>query len=58
MSIEDVEDHVRIYTTAENQQLARQLLAVTTDCHAGKFWPISLDDLREMHRRLFVQLEG
>ena len=53
MSIEDVEDHVRTYTDAENERLARQLLEITTDCHGGKLWPVSMDALRSMHRRLF-----
>ena len=51
--IEDVEDHVRIYTAAEDEQLAHQLRAVTEDCHAGRLWPITLEVLREIHRRLF-----
>jgi fido (protein-threonine AMPylation protein) len=51
--IEDVEDHVRIYTPDEDERLARQLHAVTQDCHAGKLWPISIDALCEIHRRLF-----
>jgi fido (protein-threonine AMPylation protein) len=53
MTIEDVEDHVRKYTLAEDEQLARQLRSVTEDCHAGHLWPISIDQLRGMHRRLF-----
>jgi fido (protein-threonine AMPylation protein) len=53
MTIEDVEDHVRLYNAAENERLALQLLQVSVDCHAGKLWPISIDVLREMHRRLF-----
>ena len=53
MTIEDVEDHVRTYTPAEDERLALQLRSVTTDCHAGKSWPVTIDLLREMHRRLF-----
>jgi len=53
MTIEDVEDHVRVYTAAEDERLARQLRSVAEDCHAGKLWPLSIDSLREMHRRLF-----
>jgi fido (protein-threonine AMPylation protein) len=53
MSIEDVEDHVRTYTDAENERLARQLFEITTDCHGGKLWPVSMDAFRSMHRRLF-----
>jgi len=52
MTIEDVEDRVRTYTEAENEQLARQLLLITIDCHAGKLSPPSADSLRAMHRRL------
>lgn len=58
MTIEDVEDHVRTYTAAENERLARQLLSVATDCHARKLWPVSTDGLREMHRRLFDGVRG
>ena len=58
MSIEDVEDHVRTYTAAENERLALQLLSVTTDCHAGKLWPVSIDGLRSMHRCLFDGVRG
>jgi fido (protein-threonine AMPylation protein) len=53
MTIEDVEDHVRTYTAAEDERLAHQLRAITEDCHAGKLWPVSIDMLRSMHRRLF-----
>lgn len=53
MTIEDVEDHVRTYTAAENERLALQLRSITADCHAGKLWPVSVDGLRSMHRRLF-----
>lgn len=53
MTIEDVEDRVRRYTPAEDEQLARQLRSVVEDCHAGRLWPVSIDLLREMHRRLF-----
>jgi hypothetical protein len=53
MILEDVEDHVRTYSSAEDEQLARQLRSITEDCHAGRLWPISLAGLREMHRRLF-----
>src|SRR5262249_21944679 len=53
MTIENVDDHVRTYTDVENEQLAVQLLSITTDCHAGKLWPVSIDGLRAMHRRLF-----
>jgi len=40
MTIEDVEDHVSKYTALEEEQLARQLRAITADCHAGALWPI------------------
>jgi len=56
--IEDVEDHVRTYTEAEEERLARQLRAVVEDCHAGTLWPVSLDGLRDMHRRLFDGVRG
>jgi fido (protein-threonine AMPylation protein) len=54
MTIEDVEDHVRKYTLAEEQQLALQLRTITEACHAGSLWPISVDLLREVHRQLFA----
>jgi fido (protein-threonine AMPylation protein) len=53
MTIEDVEDHVRKYTAAEDEQLARQLRTITEECHRGQLWPISLQLLRDIHRRLF-----
>jgi fido (protein-threonine AMPylation protein) len=53
MTIEDVEDHVRIYSLAENERLAHQLRSIVEDCHAGRLWPVSVDRLREIHRRLF-----
>ena len=53
MTIEDVEDRVRRYTAAEEEKLAHQLRSVAEDCHAGYLWPVSLDRLRQMHRRLF-----
>lgn len=56
--IEDVEDHVRTYTPAEEEQLAHQLRAITEDCHAGRLWPISLATLCEIHRRLFAGVRG
>jgi fido (protein-threonine AMPylation protein) len=58
MTIEDVEDHVRAYSAAENERLALQLLSITTDCHAGKLSPVSIDGLRAMHRRLFDGVRG
>jgi Fic family protein len=51
--IEDTPDHVRTYTSEEDERLARQLRALTEQCHAGMLWPPSVDLLRAMHRRLF-----
>jgi fido (protein-threonine AMPylation protein) len=56
--IEDVEDHVRTYTPKEDEQLAHQLRAVTEDCHAGRLWPVTLDVLLDIHRRLFAGVRG
>jgi fido (protein-threonine AMPylation protein) len=53
MTIDDVEDHVRTYSPAEDERLALQLRSITVECHAGKLWPVSIDGLRSMHRRLF-----
>lgn len=53
MTIEDVDDHVRRYSPAEDERLALQLRSITADCHAGALWPVSVDGLRAMHRRLF-----
>ena len=53
MTIEDVEDRVRTYTVAENEQLAIQLRSITADCHAGLLWPMSIELLCSIHRRLF-----
>jgi Fic family protein len=56
--IEDVDDHIRTYTIEEDERMALQLRALTVDCHAGSFWPISVERLREMHRRLFDGVRG
>lgn len=53
MTIEDVEDHVRTYSSTENERLAHQLRSLVEDCHAGRLWPVAVGRLCEIHRRLF-----
>lgn len=58
MTIEDTEDHVRIYSAVEDERLARQLFSVGEDCYAGRLWPVSIERLREIHGRLFEGVRG
>src|ERR1700733_8061427 len=58
MTLEDVEDHIRKYTAEQEERLARQLRSIAEDCHAGRLWPVSIDGLQEIHRRLFDGVQG
>lgn len=53
MTIEAGDDDVRKYTPEEDERLACQLRTIAEDAHAGRLWPMTLDQLREVHRRLF-----